>query len=383
MSCKYAVLGAGRQGLASAYDMAKFGDADEVILGDINLKAAKLGADRINKLLKTKVARAIKADVSKPEALMEELEGTDAFIAGVHYPFNLALTKMAVELKSCMVDFGGNTGVVRNQMKLSRKAEKAGVSVVPDCGMGPGLNISLGCYVMELVDKCREVLIWDGGLPQDPKPPWNYGMTFNIGGLTNEYDGDAYFLKNGKVTPVPCFEGYERVKFKKPIGELEAFVTSGGLSTAPWTLEGKLKRLENKTLRYPGHVAQFKAFRDLGLFEQKAVKVGDSKVVPRELYHKLLEPKISEPGLKDICIMRVKGIGKKETATVELIDRFDKKTGFTAMQRLTGWHASIVAILAARGEVKKGVVPVELAVPGTRVVEEARRRGIKIDVKIE
>ena len=109
------------------------------------------------------------------------------------------------------------------------------------------------------------MLIWDGGLPQDPQAPWNYVSTFNLGGLTNEYDGNAFFIRDGQVTPVPCFSGYEVLEFPEPLGKLEAFVTSGGLSTSPWTFEGRLKRLENKTLRYPGHVAQFKAFSDLGL----------------------------------------------------------------------------------------------------------------------
>jgi lysine 6-dehydrogenase len=80
--------------------------------------------------------------------------------------------------------------------------------------------------------------------------------------------------------------------------------------------------------------------------------------------------------------MRVKGIGRTKEAVVELIDRYDEETGFLAMQRLTGWHASIVAILAARGEVEKGVVPVELAVPGSKIVEEARKRGLDIKEKV-
>jgi len=380
MSYKYAVLGAGRQGLASAYDFAKFGDADEVILGDIDLENAKAGAEKINMLLGKDVARAIFADVSKLDELKPQLEGVNALIAGVHYPFNLAITEMAIDLGANMADFGGNTGVVRKQMEMTNKAKEAGISVVPDCGMGPGMNISLGCYVMELVDDCQEVLIWDGGLTQDPKPPWNYAMSFHIGGLTNEYWGDAFFLKDGRVTPVPCFEGYEMVEFPQPIGKLEAFVTSGGLSTAPWTLEGKLQRLENKTLRYPGHVAQFKAFRDLGLFEEEPRKFGDLEISPREFYHELLAPQITDPNLKDICVMRVKGIGKTKEVIVELIDRYDEQTGFLAMQRLTGWHASIVAILAARGEVEKGVVPVELAVTGAKIVEEGRKLGFAINV---
>ncbi|MGA1822864.1 MAG: saccharopine dehydrogenase C-terminal domain-containing protein [Thermoplasmatota archaeon] len=382
MSFKYAVLGAGRQGTASAYDLAKFGDAEEIIIVDIDPDSAGAGTERINALAGREVARPVQGDVSMPDELKAKLEGVDAIIAGVHYPFNPGLTQMAIDIGANMVDFGGNTDIVRDQMKMTKEAEDAGISVVPDCGMGPGMNISLACYAMELLVDCEEVLIWDGGLPQDPRPPWNYAVSFNIGGLTNEYHGDAFFLKDGKVTPVPCFEGYEMVQFPEPIGELEAFVTSGGLSTAPWTFEGKLQRLENRTLRYPGHAAQFKAFRDLGLFEEDPVMINDTAISPRDFSHELLSPKITDPKMKDICVMRIKGTGKSREAIVELIDRYDDHTGFTAMQRITGWHASIMAILAAKGEVDKGVVPMESAVPGSRVVEEARKRGLSVTERI-
>jgi len=248
--------------------------------------------------------------------------------------------------------------------------------------MGPGLNVSLGTYVMELVESPCEVLIWDGGLPQDPQPPWNYASTFHIGGLTNEYDGCATFLRDGKPTPVPCFSDVEFIDFPPPIGRLEAFVTSGGLSTSPWTLEGRLQRLENKTLRYPGHVAQMVAFRDLGLLDLEPVDVAGQRVVPRDVLHALLGPRISVPEVKDVCVMRVKCIGstngRPAEALVELIDRYDEKTGFTAMQRLTGWHASILLIAAVNRLVRPGAVSVETSLPGRTIVTECRRRGFAI-----
>jgi lysine 6-dehydrogenase len=81
-------------------------------------------------------------------------------------------------------------------------------------------------------------------------------------------------------------------------------------------------------------------------------------------------------------VIRAKCVGEKDghpaEAVVELIDYYDEVTGFTAMQRLTGWHASIVAILAAQGQVHRGVIPVELAIPGPVMVEEAGRRGFSI-----
>jgi lysine 6-dehydrogenase len=299
------------------------------------------------------------------------------------------VTKLAIAKKVQMTDFGGNTAVVRQQLALDAEAAGAGVTIVPDCGMGPGLNISLGTYVMSLIEDPEEVLIWDGGLPQDPQPPWNYASTFSLGGLTNEYDGDAFFLRDGKVMRVPCFSGYEVLEFPEPIGRLEAFVTSGGLSTSPWTFQGRLKRLENKTLRYPGHAAQFKAFSDLGLLGLDPIVVGSQTIVPREVLHALLAPRICRGQVKDVCVMRVKGVGttkgRRAEAVVELVDRYDEKTGFTAMQRLTGWHGSIMLIAAVSNMVRRGAVSVELALPGMTIANECRRRGLSVseDVRID
>jgi len=274
---------------------------------------------------------------------------------------------------------------VRQQLSLDADARRAGITVVPDTGMGPGLNVSLGTYALERVETPRDVLIWDGGLPQSPEPPWNYASTFNIGGLTNEYDGYAMFLRDGEVTPVACLTEVEELVFPEPIGRLEAFVTSGGLSTAPWTFAGRLQRLENKTLRYPGHVAQFRALADLGLLGLDPIQVGGQLVVPREVLHALLGPKITKPEVRDVCVMRVtcRGTtaGRPAEATVEVIDRYDEKTGFTAMQRLTGWHESLMLIAAVEGRIRRGIVNMELALPGSEVVAEERRRGIEITDK--
>jgi lysine 6-dehydrogenase len=370
MNYRYAVLGAGRQGVSAAYDLAKFGDVREVILGDLDLTFAEKGADILNELSGKTLVKPVLVDVNDSEKLEEVLKEATSVISCVPYDFNLQILKAAINTKTNMCDLGGHT------------AREKEISIVPDCGMGPGMNVSLAVYAMSKLDKSREVLIWDGGLPQNPKPPWNYALTFNIGGLTNEYFGNAYFLRGGKVTEVPCFEGYEQLDFPPPLNKLEAFVTSGGLSTMPWTFEGKLDRLENKTLRYIGHHKQFKAFSELGMLELEPMKIGDMEIIPREVFHKLLEPKIVQPDVRDIAVIRVvcKGEheGKKAEVTVQLIDKYNEKTKLTAMQRLTGWHASIVAILCAQNRIPKGAVSVE-NIPGELIVNEARRRGFEIE----
>lgn len=387
MGYRYAVLGAGRQGVAAAYDIAKFGEADEVLLIDSNQSAADAGAALINKLLARNVASSAREDVQDSSKMAASIKGAASVVSCVPYRFNLPLTKLAMDQGTNMCDLGGNTAIVREQLAYDAEARSRGVTIVPDCGMGPGLNISLAVYAMSLLDVPREAYIWDGGLPQNPKPPWNFQITFHVGGLTNEYYGNAYFLRDGRVTEVPCFDGLEELDFPPPLGRLEAAVTSGGLSTAPWTFEGKLDRLENKTLRYPGHWARFKAYSELGLFDLDPMKIGEVEVAPREVFHALLETRLSAPDVRDVCVMRTKSIGEKGGAraesVIELIDYYDEKTGFTAMQRLTGWHASIVAILAAQGGIGRGAIPVELAVPGDVVVDEVRRRGFNVTERIE
>src|SRR5262245_59273068 len=154
----------------------------------------------------------------------------------------------------------------------------------------------------------------------------------------------------------------------------------------PWTYAGKLRTLQNKTLRWPGHYAQWKAFNDAGLLELAPVEVDGKPVVPRHVLHAVLGPKIyAKSGEADLVIVRVIGRGlkrgKERQVIVDLFDSYDPATGFTAMERTTGWHAAIMAGLIARGQTQRGGVPVELAVPAETFVGELRKRGFKLDVQ--
>ena len=386
MGYTYAVVGAGRQGTAAAYDMAKQGDAEKVLIGDISFKNAEKAANRVNKLLNINIAEAKQVDVKDHSSLVDFLTGVDAFLSSVPYYYNLEIAKAAIEAKASMCDLGGNTDLVKEQLKLSAQAEEAGISIVPDCGQVPGMGTTLCVYTMSLLDKPREVFMWDGGLPQNPRPPFNYLLTFNVEGLTNEYAEPTLVLRNGKLVEIQPLEELEEIDFPPPIGRLEAFTTGGGTSTAPWTFEGKLITYQNKTVRYPGHFAQLRAWWDLGLFDLKPLLIDNQEVIPRKVFHALLEPKVIIPGDKDLVVIRVKCLGQKDGKDAEvildLIDYYDEHTGFTAMERTTGWDASIVAIMMAQEKIQKGATPVELAIPGDYFVEELAKRGIKVTVKI-
>ncbi len=385
MSFTYAVVGAGRQGTAAAYDMARFGDAARVKVADADPEAARRATARVNALVGREVAHPFAVDAADPAALRTFLDDVDSFLSAVPYWLNPAIARIAIEARASMTDLGGNTDLVRAQLLLSPEAEAAGIAMIPDCGQVPGMGTSLSVYAMSLLDETDVITFWDGGNPLYPKPPFNYILTFNIAGLTNEYHGVAHFLREGQRVEVPTFreEDYEIVDFPSPIGRMEAFVAGGGTSTMPWTFEGKLTTLWNKTLRWPGHFAAWKAYMDAGLLETDTIDVGGVRVVPRDVLHAVLDPKLrAKPGEPDLVIVRVLARGRKDgraaEVVVELFDRFDEATGFTAMERTTGWDGSIKAILNARGETPRGAHPAEIAVPGPRYAEELRRRGFSL-----
>jgi lysine 6-dehydrogenase len=383
----FAVLGSGRQGTAAAYDLVKFGEANSVIIVDINMELAQNAAARVNHLLNTDLVQPEQVDVTNHEKLTSFLTDINTVISAVPYYFNLDVAKAAITSKTNMCDLGGNTDLVLQQLDLSPQAAEAEISIIPDCGQVPGMGTTLCVYAMSLLDTPEEVYMWDGGLPQTPRQPFNYLLTFHIDGLINEFYGTTEFLRDGKITEIPCFIELEEIEFPPPIGMLEAFTTAGGTSTAPRTFEGQLKTYQNKTVRHPGHYHQLKTMHDLGLFDPEPIEIDDVKVAPRAVLAKLFEPKVTFPEDKDVAVIRVKCLGEKAgkpaQVQVDLMDFYDEATGFTAMERTTGWDASIVALMMADGQTPSGAVPLELAISSVDFMHELQRRGISILEKID
>ena len=378
----FVIVGSGRQGISIAYDLLRDSNHDVTIV-DIDKNYLDEAVNKLSKISNTENLKSIVADVSDSKSMLNILTSTDVMISAVPYKFNLNLTKVAIESNTSMVDLGGHTNIVREQLSMDKDAKAAGITIVPDCGMGPGMNITMAVLATEILDQTDEIYICDGGLPKNPSPPWNYSLFFNIEGLTNEYDEQAYFLKDGEIIEVPCFDNIENVKFDQ-IGELEAAVTSGGLSTMPWTFKDRLKVLENKTLRYKGHWEWMKAYRELGLFSRDNINHNGNEITPRHFYHQLLEKKLDHGRVEDVCLMRIKAMGKKDSKNVELnIDAkeyYSKELDLTAMEKWTGWHISIMAIEIAYNNIAAGAVSVENALKGHTFLEKARNRDYDITI---
>src|SRR5258707_15251909 len=169
----------------------------------------------------------------------------------------------------------------------------------------------LAQHGIEQLDTVSSVRIYVGGLPQRPEPPLNYQIVYSLEGVLDYYTTLSWVLRKGKRTRVKALSELEAVNFGGSLGELEGFHTAGGLSTMAFRYEGKIPTMEYKTLRYPGHAQVMEAIRDLGLLDLDGVEVKGCTVVPRELFVRVVGPKLTKPHSKDVLALRVVGSGTK------------------------------------------------------------------------
>ena len=372
------VLGAGMMGRAIAYDLARARGVDGVVLGDISLKAAKEAA----RWAGSGKIEPVRVDVADGKAVRRLMSGGfDVAVGAVSYRFNAALAAAAVRAGVNFCDLGGNNTVVEKELALDAKAKAAGVTVVPDCGLAPGLVQPVAVRALEILGgTADELRIRVGGLPLHPKPPLNYKLVFSPEGLVNEYWEPAVALQNGKPVELESLTGLEELTFPAPFGRLEAFVTSGGASTLPRTMLGKVQDLDYKTIRYPGHCAIMKGMLWLGLGDTRPVKVGAANLAPRELLLELLRKRLTDED-RDVVLMRVTASKGDKSVRFQMIDRGAPKRGISAMMRTTAFPAAAVAWMLGTGRiVRKGALPQETCLPAEEYLAQVAARGIKIEL---
>ena len=377
---RIAVIGAGLMGRAAVHDLVRVEDVKQVGVFDIDESLAKDVALRYGEGKGTPAV----LDAGDESRATEILRDYDAVVSCVTYKYNPGLTRAAIEAGCHMVDLGGNNDVVNIQREMDGDAERAGVIIVPDCGLAPGMVSIFAADAFAKLDRTKSIKIRVGGLPQSPRPPLNYQMVFSAEGLINEYWEPCVILEEGKkkvVSPMTAVEGLEF----DGIGTLEAFYTSGGTSTLPDTYAGQVDFLDYKTIRYPGHCQLMKPMLEIGLGSRQKIEVDGQAVEPRALFKAVLDKNLTLGGL-DMVLVRLIADGEKDgqakTIVYEIVDRQDNKTGLTAMMRTTAFPAAIVAWMAAAGQItERGCKPQEMAVNPSLFIPQLKKRGINLEIK--
>jgi lysine 6-dehydrogenase len=376
---KMLVLGAGLQGSACAYDLLQDPDVTEVRLADIRVNELEpfLKSYSGKRLIPTPL------DVRDEEAVSGLMRESDAVMSALPYYFNYDMAVCAVDAGVHFCDLGGNTEIVFKQKTLHERARAEEVSVIPDCGLAPGMVNILAEHGIRQLDRVDAVRIYVGGLPQNPEPPLNYQIVYSLEGVLDYYTTLSWILRGGKRTRVKALSEREPVRFADPIGELEAFHTAGGLSTMAFRYEGRIPTMEYKTLRYPGHAALMESIRELGLLDLDPVDVKGHHVVPRDAFMATVGPRLKKPSGEDLVALRVVVEGTKNGRAKkvgwELLDYFDASKGISAMERTTGFSLAITGMMQVREQVAgAGVLTPDEAMPPELYIAELATRGIAI-----
>jgi lysine 6-dehydrogenase len=369
------VLGAGLQGSACAYDLLRQPEVERVTLADLNPR-------RLPAFLKKKVGKRLalaRLDIKQTARLRALMRGHDAVMNASPYYFNYAVAKAAVAAGLHCADLGGNTEIVQRQKTLHAAARKKGVSVIPDCGLAPGMVNIIAAEGIRRVGDADTVKIFVGGLPQHPVPPLNYQIVYSLEGALDYYTTPSWVLRDSQPARVDALSELEAVEFPAPVGTLEAFHTGGGISTMPWAYAGRVRTMEYKTLRYPGHVAIMRPIRELGLLDLKPVTVKGVKVVPRDAFIATVSPTLTKSG-PDLVALRVEvtGRGGRRVAW-QLLDYADEAAGISAMMRTTGYSLAITGFMQVDGRISAaGARTPDEAVPFRPYVDELKKRGVEI-----
>jgi lysine 6-dehydrogenase len=377
-SLKIAVFGSGLMGSAIARDLVRSKDVDEVLVCDINRRnldwlartesSEKLRVKRHNVTRRLETARLLRRFDVGVGALPHGLSG---------YPIQSSL-----QAGVSFVDLIFGWRFKRSKTDLV--AKRKNMTIIPACGLAPGLTSILAMDGRDAMDTVDEVHIRVGGIPELPKPPLNYRIVFSFDAVLEEYVRRAKIVRNGRLIEVDALSGLETITFPRPIRKCECFYTDG-LSTLTETMKG-VKEMDEKTIRWPGHAGQIRTLIECGLLETQPISVHGQRVVPRELTSKILSERIKLGKEKDLTLLRVdvsgKADGKRLHRRYQMVDRYDSRRKMTSMARTTAFPCSVAAQMLGLGLIqKKGLIPPELAFEGAlrqKFMKQLRARGMKI-----
>lgn len=336
------VIGAGRVGRTIVH----FLGAEEgyrVRIADVHPERAAAVAGEVE------VAKAFEGSVADAAGLEKAMQGMQVVISAAPFTANMQIAEVAAKCGLHYLDLTEDVRVTQFTKDLAKTADTA---FVPQCGVAPGFISLAGLHVIEQFDEVEQLTLRVGALPEQPNNRLKYNLTWSTEGLVNEYLHPCEVLRQGEPVEVPALEGKEEVVIEGVT--YEAFTTSGGLGTLGHTYKGKVRRMDYKTMRYPGHLELIRFLLDDLGFRQRPEDLV-------EIFHRSI-PATND----DFVLISVRGLGTKD-------GRYEERTWwrkihglyvgdhfFTGIEVTTAAGVCGIAHLLLSGEApRKGFVRVE------------------------
>jgi len=387
---KIAVLGGlGMQGKAALLDLARSGRVREIICADFSLK----DWDKLTAITDVAKITPIQVDGSSKKALVALFkQGIDAVIDLLPLPLMANAFEAALETRVPLV----STNYGKPIQHLHEPAKAAGVSLMPECGLDPGIDLVICGHAVKQFDELHVLNSYCGGFPEKKActNPLNYKISWNFDLVLRSHKRPAVLIQKGSRLSIPAERQHENemihtIQFPG-LGELEAIPNGdAAFYTELLGIGAGIREAGRYTLRWPGWCAFFAPIKRLGLLSDEPVKGLDCAVTPHQFMVKLLEPQLQYTAVeKDLVVMVniFSGMknGRRKTVTSTLLIERDLKSGLYGMSLGVGFPASIVAQMIASGEITpKGVLNPALHVPHAPFMAALAQRGIVVTEEVE
>lgn len=323
MAHRVVILGAGKIGSAIARFLHRCGDY-HVTVGDNDPVALA----RVKSALSVET---VALDVADEAAVIRALGGGTggAVISACSYTVNPGIARACKVAGWSYFDLTEDVATTRAVREISGGA-KPGQIFMPQCGLAPGFIQIVAHDLTRQFEQLDEVHMRVGALPIYPSNRLKYNLTWSTDGLINEYCNPCEAIHEGRRTEVLALEGLEH--FSLDGVDYEAFNTSGGLGTLCETLEGKVRALDYKTVRYAGH-------RDLVHFLVDSLRLRDRRHILKDV----LENAVPIT-LQDVVLTFTTVTGRKDGRLVQVTDARKMYNGM-----IDGEHWSAIQITTAAG----------------------------------
>jgi lysine 6-dehydrogenase len=383
---KVLILGLGLQGKAVIHDLEQSKIVSQITAADIDADKAEAYVARKG-YRKVKVARL---DASHPENLKRLIRetGPDVLVCMLPADFQPFIARNAIDEKVPYV----STSYAGNLTELNGLAVDRGVTVLPEMGLDPGIDLILGRLSVDELDQVHGMRSYGAGVPDRETAeanPIHYKISWTFEGVLKAYMRSARFLRNGKEGSIPggqiLREEHRHTIDVPGLGPMDAYYNGDALAFIDiFGLGPELKEMGRFAMRWPGHNPFWNVMAELGFLDEEPLRIGNAEISPRRFVAEHLKPRLQfQDNEKDVVIVRVEAWGLKDgrplKVTYELIDFRDLETGFFAMNRTVGFTASIAAQMVMDGKIRKpGVLSPVRDVPHRDVLCELEKRGIKI-----
>lgn len=375
--------GCGIQGRTALYDLASDKNVSHIICADIRFD----DLEKISRFTDMSKINTVTVDAQDKKALVDLYRKVDVVIDLLPKDFKAFVNEAALETGVSVV----NTNYAPDAGDLDAKAKHAGIAVMPESGLDPGIDLVIYGDAQKRFDEIHLINSYCGGFPEKKActNPLNYKLSWIWNGVLSSTMRDARLIKNKKVIDIPAMNQHDEdhihmIDFPG-LGELEAIPNGDAVYfTDLMGLQSTIIETGRYSLRWPGWSAFWRPMKQLGFLNKDPVDGLDGKITPFDFLDKFLGPQLEyKDDEKDLTAMinifeGIKDQKKMRFTSTMLIER-DLETGIMAMSKGVGYTAAIVAKMIARGDIpEKGVLSPLKHIPVDKFMDSLKKRGIQI-----